>query len=324
MADQRMKIAVLMGGPSSEHEVSLKTGENVIEALDKKKYDVVKVRIDKNGQWMSGRKRLEPKTVLNEIELVFNALHGEFGEDGKIQAILEFYKKPYTGSGILASALAMNKIKSRELFKFAGLNVPKSILIKKNEVYNTVLNFFTTKISNFPVVIKPNSRGSSVGISIVYDSSHLDEAINEAFKYDSEVIVEEFIKGDEITSSLLENYKREKYFVLPATQVIPAEMYGFFSYDAKYLPGATREITPAALNEELEEKVKEVTLKAHKALNCSGYSRTDMIIRENKIYVLELNSLPGMTETSLLPQQANAVGLTFTRLLDIIIKSSLD
>ncbi len=319
--NKKIKVAVLMGGPSSEHEISLKTGENVLINLDQEKYEGIKVKINKNGKWALGKRILDPKTILGRVDVVFNALHGEFGEDGQVQALLEFYKKPYTGSGLLASALAINKARSRQLFKLAGLSTPRSILLKRREEYQTTLNFFVTRITNFPVVVKPNSRGSSIGISIVGDQEHLEDAIKAAFDYDDEVLLEEYIQGIELTVSVLDGYRKKKHFSLSPTQIFPSEVYGFFSYDAKYLAGASREITPAPLSRKLMIKVREAALKTHTALGCKGYSRTDMLVKDNIVYVLELNTLPGLTDTSLLPQQAQASGLSFTKLLDVILES---
>ncbi len=319
--ENKIKVAVLVGGPSSEHEVSLKTGDNVLKNLNPDKYEGIKVRIGKDGKWMIGKRIFDPKIILSKADIVFNALHGEFGEDGTVQALLEFYKKPYTGSGILASALAINKARSRQLFKLAGLNSPRSILLKKREEYQTTLNFFINRITSFPVVVKPNSRGSSIGISIVGDQEYLDDAINAAFKYDDEVLLEEYIQGTEIAVSVLDKYRKKKHFALSPTHILPAEVYGFFSYDAKYLPGASREITPAPISHNLTTSAKEAALKAHVALGCQGYSRTDMIIKDKIIYVLELNTLPGLTDTSLLPQQAQSSGLSFSKLLDLLLES---
>lgn len=319
MAKRKTKIAVLMGGPSSEHEVSLKTGENVLSYLNSDKFEGIKVRIGKNGKWMLGNRIFEPKTILQKVDIVFNALHGKFGEDGHVQSICEFYGKPYTGSGVLASALAMNKAKSRQLFKAVGLSTPKSILLKKGGEHQTTVNFFVNKVASCPVVAKPNNGGSSVGVSIVNESSSLSNALEVAFVFDDEALLEEYIPGMEVTASVVEGYRNKEYYVLPPTHILPAEIYGFFSYDAKYLPGASREVTPAPLPKKLTDKIKETALKAHMVLGCRGYSRTDMILKGETVYVLELNTLPGMTETSLLPQQARAAGITFPKLLDILL-----
>lgn len=321
MVRNKLKVAVLMGGPSSEYEISLKTGENVLKNLDPDKYNVTKVRIDKNGKWMIGNRIYDPKTILGKVDVAFNALHGEFGEDGIVQGLLEFYKTPYTGSDLLSSALAINKARSRQLFKLTGLNSPRSILLKKNGEYQTTVNFFINRITSFPIVVKPNGRGSSLGVSIIGDQEHLEDAIKAAFDFDDEVLLEEYIKGEEIAVSVLDGYRKKKHFALPPTHILPSEVFGFFSYDAKYLPGASREITPASLSRNLTNKVREAALKAHAALGCRGYSRTDMIVKDNIVYVLETNTLPGLTDTSLLPQQAEAAGLSFSKLLDLILES---
>lgn len=315
------KIGVIMGGPSSEHEVSLESGKNMIEHLDIQKYQPIPIKILKNGQWRINGRPASYTEILKKIDFALLALHGEFGEDGRLQALLEMHRIPYSGSGMGASALAMDKKHSRDLFKLAGLNVPRTLHLKKGENYSFLLGFFISKVSRFPVVIKPCSRGSSVGVSICETDSQLNKAIKEAFKYDDDILVEEFIKGIELTCGVLENHNGQKYFALPVTQIVPVK-HKFFNYKAKYTAGATHEITPAQIEEGIYKKVQDVAVKAHQILGCRGYSRTDMIVKNGgTVYVLELNTLPGVTKTSLFPQQAKAAGLTFTQLLDHIISN---
>lgn len=309
-----------MGGPSSEHEVSLATGENVLNSLDKQKYEAIPVKISKNGQWRINGKILNYPDIFKKIDYAFLALHGEFGEDGRIQALLEIHKVPYNGSGLGASALAMDKKQSRDLFRIAGLNVPKTLHIQQGESYESLLNFFVSKVSKFPVVVKPCSRGSSVGVLVVESENGLPRAIKEAFKYDDDILIEEYIKGAELTCGILDNFQGQKYFALPVTQIMPMK-HKFFNYRAKYTVGATKEITPAQIDEGVYKKVQEVAVKAHQILGCHGYSRVDMIVKNGgTVYVLEVNTLPGLTKGSLLPQQAVVAGLTFSQLLDKIIE----
>ncbi len=312
-----------MGGPSFEHEVSLLSGLNVIENLDPRKYQPVPVKILKSGKWTVNGKFANYPEILKKIDFAFLAFHGEFGEDGRVQALLEIHKVPYSGSGIGASALAMDKKNSRDLFKLAGLNVPKTLHIKKGENYSSLVGFFISKVSKLPVVIKPCGRGSSVGVSIVETEKKLPQAIREAFKYDDDILIEEYIRGTEVTCGVLENFGGQKYFVLPITQITPVK-HKFFSYKAKYTVGAAKEITPAPVDEIVYKKVQEAAIKAHQILGCKGYSRTDMIVKNGgAIYVLELNSLPGLTKNSLLPKQAASVGLKPIDLFDLIIKAAL-
>lgn len=312
-----------MGGLSAEHEVSLASGNNVLENLDRTKYKPIAIKISKRGQWFLGGKMSEPKKALKSCGTVFNALHGTFGEDGRIQALMEYYGVRYTGSGITASALAMDKLKSREIFKLTGFSVPKTLEVKKGENYQARLSFFTTKIAKPPFVVKPCSNGSSVGVKIVSDNSKLNKAINEAFKLDGKVLIEEFIKGTEVTCGILDNFNSKGPVALPVTEIIPTKGNKFFNYDAKYKPGHSREITPAQIDDTTREKIQEIAVRAHQLLGCCSYSRTDMILKNDSVYVLETNTLPGLTTNSLIPQAAKAAGLTFPHLLEKIIENSL-
>ncbi len=319
-----------MGGPSSEHEVSLNTGQNVIDNLDKTKYQPIVVKISKAGKWFLNGKPASQSEALKGHDVVFNALHGTFGEDGKVQGILEHSGIKHTGSGIAGSAIAMDKFHSREIFKLAGFNVPRTMKLKKGENYMAHLSFFINKIVKLPVVVKPYSNGSSVGVQIVEDLNKLEKAVDSAFKLDKFVLVEEFIRGRELTCGVLEGFTSQtcnsgEIGALPVTEIIPVKNHKFFNYDAKYKTGHSNEITPAPLDEVLTKKVQDIAVRAHQVLGCSGYSRTDMILKQGNgtIYVLETNTLPGLTKNSLLPKAAQAAGLTFGQLLDKIIGSSL-
>ncbi|PIR41857.1 MAG: D-alanine--D-alanine ligase [Candidatus Yanofskybacteria bacterium CG10_big_fil_rev_8_21_14_0_10_37_15] len=317
-----IKIGILTGGPSSEHEVSLDTGRNVFENLDRTKYEPSVIKITKDSKWFLGGKPTTPDKIFKFCDVVFNALHGYFGEDGKIQAILEHNGVRYTGSGVASSAIAMDKFHSRELFKLAGINVPKTLKLLRGENYLARLQFFVNKISKFPVVVKPCSDGSSIGVTIVEKFFGLNKAVSSAFKKGKEILIEEFIKGREVTCGVLDNLGGESV-ALPVTEIIPIKGHKFFNYDSKYKTGHCNEITPAQINEAIREKVQEIAIRAHQLLNCRGYSRTDMILKNDSVYVLETNTLPGFTTNSLFPQEAKAFGLTFSQLLDKIIESSL-
>ncbi|HDH31409.1 MAG TPA: D-alanine--D-alanine ligase [Candidatus Wolfebacteria bacterium] len=312
---KKLKIGVLMGGPSAEHDISLKTGEMIIKNLNKDKYFIFPCVISKKEIWLENGKKIPAKKFLKKVDLIFNAMHGEFGEDGVIQKLLEQYKIAYTGSGPKSSRLAMDKIASRKLFKSAGLNIP----------------MITT---NPPLIVKPIGRGSSIGMTIVYKKSQLKKAINLAKKYDKKILAEEYLSGREFTCGIIENYKGKKFFALPITEIIPNKKYKFFDYEAKYKKGASNEITPAKISNKLTKEIQKQSIIAHKILKCRHYSRSDFIINpirngisnrinKDKIYILELNTLPGMTETSLLPQSAALVGLEFPKLLDKIISLAL-
>jgi len=312
-----------MGGPSSEHEVSLATGDNVVANLDKAKYKPVIIKLSKNNKWFVNGRLTDMAKAFKSCDLIFNALHGTFGEDGRVQALMEYYGARYTGSGITASALAMDKLRSREIFKLAGFCVPKTLKIKKDEEYQARLNLFITKITKLPVVVKPCSNGASVGVNIVSNENKLIKTINKTFKLDKKVLVEEFIKGREVACGVLANFNGQEVVALPVTEIILAKNQEFFNYKAKFKSGHSQKITPAQIDDATREKVQEIAVCAHQLLGCRGYSRTDMILKNDNIYVLETNTLPGLTNNSLFPQAAKAAGLTFSQLLDKVIESSL-
>lgn len=315
-----------MGGPSSEYEVSLATGENVFTNLDRRLFESIKIKILKDGKiWMSGRYSKLEKAV-KSVDLCFLATHGEFGEDGRLQAVLESHGVPYTGSGVLASALAMNKAKSRQLFSANGLKTPKSLIIKEGENFKSQLRFFINKLIKMPVVVKPCSRGSSVGVAIVRRKNLLNKSIQEAFKFDPEVLIEEYIEGREFTCGVIEKKANGHIETvgLPVTEIIPNQGYDFFNYEAKYKTGATNEITPAKISETLAEEIKNTAIKAHQILGCKDYSRTDVRVKNGKVYILELNTLPGLTDASLIPKALNQAGWSIRKFLSDICFRNLN
>ncbi len=305
-----IKLALIYGGKSAEREVSIAGAKGIEQALDKKKYIIKKYDAAKDL----------PNLVkdASELDCAFILLHGKFGEDGTIQGLLDLIGLPYQSSGVLGSAIAMDKHISKILYKENGLLTPKWLRFYKDDQINE------TKILenlNLPVVVKPCNQGSSVGITIVRDITQLNKAITDAFNWDNEVIVEQYIKGREITGGVL---GLEELVPLPIVEIIPGEEFAFFDYKAKYEPGATKEICPADIPLKLTELAQKTALAAHKALRLSIYSRTDMILTEDeKIYAIETNTIPGMTPTSLFPQAAKAYGLSFTELLDKLIDLAL-
>lgn len=302
----KIRIAVLMGGPSAEHDVSLRSGEMVLANLDRKKYSAKAVLISKKAKWA-----ISPAKIKKDFDLAFIAMHGEYGEDGTVQAILDKYKIPYTGSGVRASQLGMDKAKSAAKFKKAGLKTPDFKLVHIGPKFNFKLEV------KYPVVVKPNDRGSSVGISLVESFRDLLPALKKASEYSHNVLIQQYIKGREFTCGVLEANGKPTAF-LP-TEIIPRSSR-FFDYDAKYTSGASQEITPPHLPNDEIRTIQRLAVKAHKAIGARGLSRTDFIwTGGKKFYVLEINTIPGMTETSLLPQAAKAGGISFPKLLDLII-----
>jgi len=293
------KVGVLMGGPSSEREISLKSGKAVLSALKESGVEAVGVDI------LSDNKE-ENIRLLNSFNLdcAFIALHGRFGEDGSIQEILEEVDLPYTGSGIAASRLAMDKIGALKVFKAGGLYVPDSQFLER-AVYGKDRKFKNQL--GFPVVVKPANHGSSIGLSIVEFEEGIAAALELAFQFDQRVVIEQYIPGRELTVGVLDEKP------LPVIEIVPK--HKFFDFEAKYQAGLTDYIVPAPLNPELAGMVAQAALEAHKLLGCFGCSRTDIILsRDNLPYVLETNTIPGMTSTSLLPKAAGILGIDFNQL----------
>jgi len=295
------KIGVLMGGVSSEREISLKSGKAVCGALEETALSWVAVDITTESR-EENIKLLKAK----KIDCAFLAMHGRFGEDGQIQGILESLNIPYTGSGSLASKLAMDKIASRNIFHAQGLNVPEKIGTATIFLNRLVLEKMVA-VPIFPCVVKPAACGSSIGLSIVDKDADLLSAVELALSYDERALIEEYIEGREMTVGILEEQP------LPVIEIVPKKR--FFDFQAKYQTGMAEYILPAQLAEDIAKKIQAAALSAHKALGCSGCSRVDLILnKENKPFILELNSIPGFTQTSLLPKAARLAGIEFGQL----------
>jgi D-alanine-D-alanine ligase len=307
---KKLTVALLAGGISSEREVSLQSGDQVYEALDKDKYQI---------------RRYDPKTDLGRlvkdasgIDVALIILHGPYGEDGTVQGLLDLLGIPYQGSGVLGSALAMNKAVTKKLYEKAGLPVPSYIIYDRSDNVNVDA---CVKQLGLPLVVKPVSGGSSVGMSIVRSAGDLQDALDKAIVYDNAVMAESYIAGTELTAGVIGNKKLK---ALPIIEIVPNQSREFFDYEAKYTPGVTQEICPARIDDELTQRTQSYAKIAHQALYCRGYSRTDMILIDREIYVLETNTIPGMTATSLLPQAAQVGGLSFSQLMDNLIELALE
>lgn len=301
----KLKIAVIMGGTSNEREVSLNTGQQIMKNLDSSKYLIKKY--DTKTQL----KNLFTDCAAKKIDVCVLALHGKGGEDGTIQGMLDLLGTKYTGSGTMSSALCMDKIMSKQvLANYPQIPLPKDIHFnKKNWAKNkkSILNQV-----KFPVVVKPNVSGSSVGVAIVKNKPQLEQGIKDAFRHDDQVMVEEYIDGIEITVPILGDRP------LPVIEICPKAK--FFDYEAKYKVGYCDEIVPARITKAQTKKAQKLALLVHQVLGCEGMSRVDLILKGDTPYVLEINTLPGMTKTSLCPQSAAADGISFPKLLDKIIQ----
>ncbi|MBW1696968.1 MAG: D-alanine--D-alanine ligase [Deltaproteobacteria bacterium] len=307
---KKITVALLSGGDSPEREVSLSSGDQVYDALEKEKYDIL---------------RYDPKTDLqrlmadaNKIDVALIILHGPNGEDGTIQGLLDLLKIPYQGSGVLGSANAMNKIASKHLYAQFGIPTPSYLTVKKTD---TPKPDQWIRRLGLPLVVKPVSCGSSVGLSIVKSEDMLAAAVEKAFCHDDTIMLEEYIEGIELTVGVIGNDSLE---ALPVIEIIPDDAHEFFDYEAKYTAGITQEICPARIDDNLTEKAQSLGKLAHRALFCKGYSRTDMILRQKDIFVLETNTIPGMTANSLLPQAAKTAGISFSKLLDKLIELGME
>jgi len=295
------KIGVLLGGLSSEREVSLASGNAVLKALHAKGCHAVAIDVGRD---------VAEKIHDNAIDAAFNALHGKFGEDGAIQGLLEVMGIPYTGSGILASALGMNKTISKQVFRSQGFHVGPYEVIYAGaaDSVHAVLEEIT-----FPAVIKPHAEGSSVGVSLIFKKEDVAPAVELAFKYGNEILIEKFIKGKEVQVGILGNA------ALGAIEIVPKR--AFYDYTAKYEKGMSDHFFPARIPDAVYKRTLDAGLAAHRAIGCRGYSRVDFIIDENGTpYILEVNTLPGMTATSLFPEIARGVGISFPDLVQEILR----
>lgn len=306
----KLSIALIEGGWSREREVSLKSGEAVYNALDKDKYEV---------------RRYDPSFNLpklmedyKSIDLALPFLHGKKGEDGSMQGLLDLLNLPYVGSGVLASALAMNKSVSKKFFLSAGLRVARDKLVLRNKDFDPAEILSNLGI---PTVIKPVSEGSSIGLKICSTSEEVEQAVNDILSVSSEAMAEEYLNGREVSCAVLGNREPE---ALPVVEIIPQKEYGFFSYKAKYIPGASKEICPASLSREVYKKAQSCAIKAHSVLGCRNFSRSDMIVVNSVVYILETNTIPGMTENSIFPLAARTAGLSFSLLMDRLIELAFE
>jgi len=309
MSGLTLRIAVLRGGRSAEREVSLHTGEQVSAALASIGHDVVSVDTADIGFIETLR--------TGGFHVAFICLHGRFGEDGTIQGLLELLELPYVGSGVLASALAMDKVVSKQIFVASGIPTPEWAIVRRDCAYS--VDEISGRLGG-KLVVKPVSEGSSVGMSIVHEPRELGPAIERAFEHDRTVLIEEFVSGAEVTVGVLGN---SEIVALPTLEVVPE--HEFYDYESKYVPGMSRHIIPAGVPESARAECQRIAVEAHRALTCRGMSRSDIIVTaDGRAYLLEVNTIPGMTKTSLLPDAARAAGIEFPALCDRLVSLALD
>lgn len=297
-----MMVGVIMGGTSSEREISLLTGNEIIKNLDRNKYEVLPIPITT---------RYELIDKVKCLDFAFIALHGTFGEDGKVQSVLETIDIPYSGSGVLSSAVCMDKNMSKKMLKYEGIKTPKWIMVKKLED----IDYNILQEIGYPLVVKPNCGGSSIGTFIVKNNEEVEKAVCDALKYDSEIMIEEYIQGEEMTCCILNGE------VLPIISIKPKSE--FFDYSSKYDDNGAEE-NIIQLPDTLQKKIEDISNKCWNIFKCKAYARVDIIVKNEEVYVLEIDTLPGMTPNSLFPKSAQAKGIDFSQLLDYIIEYSIE
>lgn len=317
---QKTRIGVLRGGPSPEYEVSLNTGKAILSNLPEE-YEPLDIFISKNGIWHEKGFEKTPESILKRVDMIINGLHGKYGEDGEVQKILDGFGVPYTGPRSLPASVSMNKILSKNIYGKHRLKTPVSVsLFIDNLSRQTIKDAYESIPA--PFVVKPASAGSSVGVFIVDSLSDLEDAVLNAAQYSPSVLVEEFIKGKEATCGVIEDFRGQKHYALLPVEI--KHKSDFFDYDAKYSDNGAEEICPGNFSESESEAIKNAAIAAHDILGLSHYSRSDFIVHPKRgVYILETNSLPGLTEQSLIPKSLTAVGSNIKEFLSHLINKTL-
>jgi D-alanine-D-alanine ligase len=314
------RIGVLRGGTSPEYDVSLKTGQAVLGALSEEKYHVRDILIDRGGKWHSRGMRVAPEQALQDIDVAFNALHGSFGEDGKVQRLLDTFQVPYTGSDALGSAIGMNKHLAKSQLKNLSFKLPEHRVLKREEIDEPMLVELWQTFPQ-PSFVKPVSGGSSLDTLMVDSFDGLLYALALALENTDQVMIEEYIPGRELTVGVVDGFRNEDLYVLPVVEIIPSKA-AFFDYDEKY-SGSAQEVCPTRLPEGRREELEQAAREVHKTLGLRDYSRSDFIMRPDGVYFLEVNTLPGLTSESLVPKALSAVGASLSDFFDHILDRAL-
>ncbi len=317
----RIHVGVLRGGPSREYDVSLASGAAVLKHLADDRYGTKDIFIDRNGRWHVRGMPTDPGRALRDVDVVFNALHGEYGEDGTVQRILESHSVPYTGSGVFSSALAMDKGRTRShVGSIPHVKMPGSIVVQKEKIGDGFALTANNIFAKFgpPYIVKPLRGGSSVGLRVVHSVAELPPALFDALEETDAVIVEQYIRGREATVGVVEQLRDDPLYRLPPIEIVLPKSCTAFDYTAKY-SGTTEEVCPANFTHEQKEQLQDAARHIHQSLGLRHYSRSDFIVTPHGIYFLEVNTLPGLTPSSLLPKSLDAVGVRFPEFLDHVI-----
>lgn len=317
----KTRVGVLRGGLGHEYEVSLSTGGSVLQYLPDK-YSAVDILITKDGTWHVGGLPILPVDLPQYVDVAFNALHGEYGEDGQVQRFLDELNLPYTGSGHFASALGMNKTQSKKIFKDNGIKSPYGIDFKYiGGLADDYAKEVFTKMSP-PWVVKPADRGSSVGVSVAKNYNELVQAIFEAFSCSDNILIEEYIKGKEATCGVVDNFRKSDIYSLPPIEIRKPVGSPAWSYEDKY-SGAIELVCPGCFSPTEKAEIEEMAKKVHQVLGLRHYSRTDFIVSPRGVYALEVNTLPGLTPHSLLPKSLEAVGCSYEQFIEHLVNLAL-
>ena len=306
------KVALLAGGTSGERDISLASGEGARAALEQAGFQVVPIDPAEKADVI--------RLVEEPFDVAFLCLHGKMGEDGTVQGLLDVIGLPYTGSGVLSSALAMDKAKAKIVYASEGIPTPRSATLVKGAASENVTAKNAAKAVGFPCVVKPATEGSALGVYIVENMNEYLAAVEKAFEIDSELLVETYVSGTEVTVAVLGN---DQPYALPVIEIVPVN--AFYDFESKYVPGASKHLCPVPIDDRLTEEVQDLAILAHKALGCRGMSRSDFIIdADGRPWILETNTIPGMTETSLLPDAGRAAGIEFPELCTKLIELALE
>lgn len=336
-----LKLGVVFGGMSTENEISVKSANSILNNLSKEKYEIFTIYIDKNGEWFEYNTNKKIENVvgyLKNLDVVFPVLHGLYGEDGTIQGLFELLKIPYVGCKVLASSVGMDKAYTKIIFEKAGINQAKYIYLKKQQenkfIYvdenlnetkidlNEVANS-TNKKLKYPVFVKPSNSGSSIGINKATNEEELKEAIQEAAKYDSKILIEQGIIGKEVECAVLGN-SEIGVEVSRVGEILSAE--DFYTFDAKYENQDSKTVIPASITQEQSEEIRKIAVKAFNAIDGNGLSRVDLFVEEEtgKVYISEINTMPGFTNISMYPKLMEDLGYSYSELLDKLIEIALN
>ena len=315
------RVAILRGGPSDEYSVSMRTGQSVLNALRHKDIYAKDIVVTKNREWLEDGKNRDENSVFTGIDVVFIAMHGSFSEDGEIQKILQRNKIPFTGSSSLSSAIAFNKALTKDILSKQGILTPKYKLVSKESLDVRELIKEIRAEFDSEYIIKPVSNGSSIGTILVKNPDLLERSLEEAFNYSDNLMIEEFIRGREVTSAVLEDFRDKEIYAFPAVEIITPRESPFYTYEAKY-SGKTEFVCPSNFSYRERDQIANISEQVHRILNLSQYSRSDFIVRDKKIYFLEVNTLPGLTKESIYPKAAKAVGLEFEDLIEHLLNTA--